>query len=236
MSFGDIGRGIWRTGFEGSPVILTRGIAAQWTYTGGMIPIVLITEAANLLGDLINLTLPTVDQMFAHWQVLPGTQLMRNDIGSYPFASQSVAANAIVKNPLTISMVMHCPVQNPGGFLVKLATIAALKMTLDYHNQNGGTYTVATPSYIYTDCVLVGITDVSGGESEQVQTSWQFDFVQPLIVAPSDRVMSKLMNKLSNGTEITGDPSWSGFLESNSSLSSFSGFVANIPTAVSNLF
>ncbi len=209
----NIGRTIFQIGFEASPVILTNGIAKL--IPGGMLPIVALTEAANftlglLQGNFDQLT--NIDRFFAHWIPQSGSTLIKNEIGSYPFANQIVAANAIIKQPNNISMLMVCPVSKTGGYATKLATISAMKSTLDYHHQSGGTYTVVTPSYIYTNCILTAITDVSTGESNQAQTAWRFDFVQPLITASGANSYSTLMNALEGGLPITGNPTWSGLL------------------------
>ena len=222
MSFS---RDIYRLGFEGSPVILTRGIAQL--IPGGMLPIIALTESINFTFGIVGGNIPNIDQLFAHWQVLTGSTLQKNEIGMYPFANQVIAANAIIKQPLNVSMVMNCPVQVPGGYYSKLATIAALKVTLDYHNQNGGTYTIATPSYVYTDCVLLGVTDVTSGDSSQLQTSWQFDFLQPLISAQQAQQLGGAMSALEGGLPITGQLSWSSV--GGSVGNSLSGFAGSIP-------
>ena len=207
-------RTAFRLGYEISPVILTNGIAKL--IPGGMLPIVALTEAKGLIAGLLQGngldTATNIDQYFAHWMPLAGSTLIRNEIGSYPFANQIIAANAIIKQPNNISMLMVCPAQRTGGYATKLATISALKKTLDYHHQSGGTYTVVTPSYIYTGCILSAMTDATGGESNQVQTAWRFDFVQPLITLEDAGLFSTFMQSLEGGLPIIGNPSWSGLL------------------------
>jgi hypothetical protein len=207
-------RTAFRLGYEISPIILTNGIAKL--IPGGMLPIVALTEAPSLVSGLLQgnglSALTNVDQYFAHWMPLAGSTLIKNEIGSYPFANQIIAANAIIKQPNNISMLMVCPAQRTGGYATKLATISALKKTLDYHHQSGGTYTVVTPSYIYTGCILTAMTDATGGESNQVQTAWRFDFVQPLITLEDAGSFSSFMQSLEGGLPIVGNPTWSGLL------------------------
>ena len=207
-------RTVFRLGYEISPVILTNGIAKL--IPDGMLPIVALTEATGLIAGLLQGNgldaLTNIDQYFAHWMPLSGSTLIRNEIGSYPFANQIIAANAIIKQPNNISMLMICPAQKTGGYATKLATISALKKTLDYHHQSGGTYTIATPSYIYTGCILSAMTDATGGESNQVQTAWRFDFVQPLITLEDAGAFSAFMQSLEGGLPIIGNPTWSGLL------------------------
>lgn len=205
-----LGRELYQLGYEISPVILTGGIASQ--IEGQMMPIVALTQAADFtLGLLHGNIIPNLDNFFAHWKPLPGTTLINNQIGTYPFANQAVAGNALIAQPNTISMLMICPAQTQGGFTAKLATMSVLQQTLIQHNNSGGMYTVATPSGIFPNCILAKVTDVSGGESKQAQHSWQFDFVQPLItIDAAQQVYNSLMNKIANGLPTSIVPQWSG--------------------------
>jgi hypothetical protein len=204
------GMEIFKLGYEISPIILVNGIASQIPYQ--MLPIVALTQAADFtLGLLSGNDLPNLDSYFAHWKPLPGTTLIQNQIGSYPFANQAIAANAIIAQPLQISMLMNVPVQTEGGYTAKLAAMTVLQQTLVAHNAAGGTYTVATPAQIFTNCILILVRDVSGGESKQVQHTWQFDFVQPLItINQAQQVYNSLMNKIAGGLPTGLTPSWSG--------------------------
>ena len=60
------------------------------------------------------------------------------------------AANAVVQQPLKISMQMICPAQNGGGYILKQAILSALKYILDAHILSGGSFTVITPAFTYT--------------------------------------------------------------------------------------
>ena len=201
---------VFKLGFEISPVILTNGIASN--IPGGMLPIVSITEAANFITGLLDGgSVLSLDNFFAHWVPLPGGTLANNQIGKYPFANQSVAANAIIAQPLNISMMMICPAKTAGGYASKLATMTALKAAIAAHDASGGTYTVATPACIYPNLVLLDIKDVSNGQSKQTQTHYQWDFEQPLITLnDAQSAMNGLMSKITAGTPISGDPAWSG--------------------------
>ncbi|MFM0098717.1 hypothetical protein PQQ87_24155 [Paraburkholderia nemoris] len=201
----------FKLSFEISPVILVNGIASL--VPGQMLPIVALTQAADFtLGLLNGETVPTtLDKYLCHWKPLPGTTLIANQIGQYPFANQSIAANAIIVQPLTISMQMNCPVQDEGGYTAKLAALTVLQQALSAHNRLGGTYTIATPSQIYPNCLLMQMRDVSGGESKQVQHTWQFDFIQPLTtINQAVQVYNSLMNKIAGGLPTGMFPAWSG--------------------------
>jgi len=200
----------FRLSFEISPIILTGGIATN--IPGGGLPIVSITEALNFTEGLLSggedLDL---DDFFAHFVPLAGSTLIDQQIAKYPLANQTVAANAVITQPLNISMRMICPVKGPGGYATKLATIMALQTTLKLHNASGGTYTVATPSYFYTNCLMVGMKDTSNSGSAQAQNTYQLDFEQPLLtLQAAQAAQNNLMQQITSGVPIPGMPAWSG--------------------------
>lgn len=205
------GYSAFKLAYQVSPLILVDGVVAQ--IPGGMLPIVAITEAASfVLGILHGQVSTSLDDFFAQFQVLPGGSLVNNEWGMYPFANQAVAANAIIAQPLNVSLAMVVPVRKAAGYTGKLATMSALKATLDAHNQAGGTYALATPSYVYTGLIMTGLRDVSHAGSKQVQWMWQMDFVKPLVSqADAATALNSLMNKLSAGLPSGSDPvGWSG--------------------------
>lgn len=196
----------YKLGFQISPIILSGGIAQNMPFQ--VLPIIAITEAANFVSGLLsgneNIEL---DDFFAYYDPLPGASLVNNEVGTYPFANQTIAANAIIAEPLTISMRMITPVRNPLGYAIKLATMTALQAVLASHNGQGGTYIVVTPSYIYSNCLMTGMRDISGGQSKQAQYEWQIDFVQPLLtLAAAQSAYSSLMSKMSNFLPVNGSP------------------------------
>jgi len=206
-----VGSSAFQLAYQVSPIILVGGVAQSIPF--GMLPIIAVTEAANfVLGILNGQVSPSLDDFFAQFQVLPGGTLINNQFGKYPFANQTVASNAVIAEPLALSMLMICPVRQDGGWTAKLATMSALKATLDAHNQSGGTYTVATPSYIYTGLLMSGFRDVSNSASKQMQWLWQIDFEKPLVSqADAGAALNSLMNKLSAGLPAGTDPvSWAG--------------------------
>jgi hypothetical protein len=199
----------YKMAFELCPVILTGGIASP---IGGYLPIIAITETISFVnGILSGGTSPSPDDFFANFQPLSGSTLIELQVAEYPFANQAVAANAIITQPLSISLLMVCPARGPGGYFTKLATMSALVSALTAHNAQGGTYTVATPSYIYTNCLLLKVTDVSTGDTLQRQSKYQWDFRQPLLtLQQAQQAQNSLMSQLSAQTPINGTPSWSG--------------------------
>lgn len=198
--------------FQASPIILVNGIAS---IAGGMLPIIVFTEGIALVSGLLSGDVPTLDNLFAQFMPLPGSTLISNSVGLYPFANQQVAANAVIRQPTNVSMLMIAPSRAGAGFGAKLATLTALQASLTQHNAMGGTYIIATPAQVYFNCVMLGMTDVTSGESKQTQIEWQLDFQMPLMTTPaSGSVLNAMMSRLTNGLQISGQPAWSGAVAS----------------------
>lgn len=194
-----LGQSFYKLAFEKSPIFLNDGIASF--VPGNTLPIIAITESVNFAQNVLtgNLSL-NPDDFYATFYPMPGAKLHNNQIGNYPFANQKVAANAIIAQPLNISMRMNCTPRRPGGMITRTMTATALKNALDNHNFRGGTYTVLTPSFMYTGCILTGFTDITTGESKHQQTDWQLDFVQPLIASNEASIFhNSLIDKLDKG-------------------------------------
>lgn len=208
------GQAAYKLTFQLSPLIMTGGVASM--IPGGMLPLISITQAVNFTFGLLNgADEIDLDNFFANFQPVPGATLIDNTIGSYPFANQAVAANAIIAQPLKVALLMICPARDTAGYATKLATMMALQATFAQHNASGGTYTIATPSFFYTDCIMGPMTDVTPGASKQVQAAWRIDFVKPLLtLAQAAEAQNALMSKISAGTSFDGAPSWSGLGQS----------------------
>lgn len=191
--------------------------------TGGLAS--LIPTSFNLGTSIQN----SLNNTFADYVVLPGGTLISNSIGMYPMLNQQVAANAIIAQPLTISIKMIVPVKPPvtaagtpslpfvgrltvpltGGYATKLATMTAIVTTLTQHNNLGGLYSILTPAYPYTNLIMTSMRDVSSKGPTQTQIEYQFDFVKPLVtVQQAQNSLNGLMSKLTNGTAISGTPTW----------------------------
>lgn len=194
----------WRTTFEICPIILVGGIAQN--IPGGMLPAIAISQAISFATGLVTgNNIPNLDGFFAHFMPVPGATLVENQFGMYPFANLAVAANALIAQPLHLSMRMICPVNTTAGYYTKLATMTAMKNTFDQHNNSGGTYAIMTLSYIYSDCVMVGMRDVGSHQTKQVQVEWQIDFMKPLIsVSTGAQSLNSQMNPINNGVQNNG--------------------------------
>ena len=201
--------------FEVSPILLTGGIAGN--IAGGGIPIIALTQptvfsGAGLLGAGADLDL---DDFLCRYYPLSGSTLGDNEVGLYPFANQQVAANAIILQPLRVSLVMLCPATPASfGYQGKSSVLSALQATLQQHDISGGTYTIATPGFFYTNCLRTRWEDMTPppeGDMKQVQVIWRFDFIQPLVtLQQAQQAQNNLMGKISSQTQFTGAPTWSG--------------------------
>ena len=225
---GTVGRTLFQLGFQISPIILVNGLAIGMP--GAMLPIVVLTEAVNFIqGLLAGGTTLSLDNFFAQFEPLPGSRLISQTVGKYPLANQQVAANAVIAQPLNVSMRMLCPVRQPGGWITKLATLTALQTALAAHNASGGTYIVATPAQIWTNGLLTAVEDISSGRGSQTQTEFRFDFEFPLITqAQAQSVLGGLMSRISGGLPTDGSLS-GGASTAGNALSG--GTAATVPAA-----
>lgn len=231
------GRSVFQLGYQVSPILFTGGIANA--IPGNTLPVMALTQSASFVNGLLqgaaNLHL---DNFFAQFVPMPGGTLVNNQIGKYPFANQAVAANAVIAQPLNISLKMICPSRQPGDMIVRLATITALQAAIAKHTAQGGTYTVATPSYIYTNCILTNLRDISpmidAHGNKQAQIEWQWDFEQPLVTQQqAQTAYSSLMKLIADGLPIGANATWSGAFSAVGS--ALSGAVSSVIPSASNL-
>ena len=210
----------YKFAFQLCPIFLSGGIASL--IPGQYLPIIALTEALNLpLGLISGSENIELDAFFANYIPQPGATIIDNQVAEYPFANQAVAANALIQMPLMVSMRMICPARNTLGYAAKTATMLLLQTALQQHNQRSGTYTIITPSYFYTNCIMLRMTDVTSGQGgHQAQVEWQMEFRQPLLTAAAAAAaQNSLMSKLTSGGQINGDPVWSGANTSTGSVS-----------------
>jgi len=194
------GAAAFKLQFQISPIILTGGIASS--IIGAALPLLSISNALSFIGGLLSpgSNALGLNDYFAYFQPLPGGTLIDQQIGMYPFANQTVAANAVIQQPLTISMLMICPAGEGGGFATKSAIMQSLQATLYQHNTSGGDYTILTPSFPYTNCVMTAMTDVSSGQTHQPQNAYKLDFLKPLVtLAAAAGAQNALMSQISAG-------------------------------------
>ena len=176
-----------------------------------------------------------LDNAFGAFTVIPGGTLVQQQAAQYPFANQHVAANATIFDPLQVSLIWDTPMRGPHAWTRKFATIGNVQAALTRHNNGGGTYAVVTPSFIYTDMIMKGMTNSSRGSNPIPQNAWRFDFEKPLIrIQDLLAAQSVMMAKLTGG--LVTDGSWSGVqagLNLSHSLSQMmEASVAPIPSAI----
>ena len=172
--------------YQIAPIILTGG-----AYGTGI-------SIVSLLGGIPS----NLDNSFAKFQPVVGGTLVEQTIGQYPFANQSVAANAVIRQPLTLSLVMMTPMAQPSAWATKLSLMSALKSALDAHNNAGGTYTVMTPAYPYTNLIMVALVDCSTADTVTPQNAWRWDFQKPLVsLQDAEAAQNNLMSQITNAKQ-----------------------------------
>ena len=195
------GQADFELSFGINAISLVNGIASQMP--GQSLPL-----STLIAGNLGTGQTDALDDAFGKFYPLPGTSLIENQLGQYPFASQVIAANSIIKMPIKVSLLMRCPVRWQGGYGSKLSIMTSLQNTLADHCARGGTFIVATPVFFYTDVILVGLHNVNSGETLQPMIAWRWDFEKPLISgAQAAGALSPFMSSLSSGGAISGDTS-----------------------------
>ena len=197
MSFlSAIGRFAIETVYELSPILLKNGIASERE------------EKLMLIGELTQslppLPLTENNGFFAHWKTIGGGSLMQNSVAQYPLANQATAGNAIVQQPVNISMLMYCPATSLYNFALRRTFISGILSSLDLHVRLGGLFVVYTPFFTYDNCVLTGIRDASEGSVTELQNAMIFDFMRPMIMDEQEAqtAQNAFMSKITDGEKI----------------------------------
>ncbi|EAA4605624.1 hypothetical protein CB425_12040 [Salmonella enterica subsp. enterica serovar Kisangani] len=200
----------FKLAFEVSPILLVDGIASK--IPGGVMPIAVLTEGLSIVNGLLHGEIRT--RSMAAFTPMAGTTLIQQEISNLNFYNQVTAANATIRKPNRVVMQMIRPASTEdGGYATKGMAFTALKMALDMHNQYGGCYTVMTPSFIYTRCLMRSFVDTSGfsEQNKQVQHTWQLEFEQPLSsVEQTVTTLASVLDKFDKGIPEDGPLSWSG--------------------------
>jgi len=200
----------FKLAFEVSPILLVDGIASD--IPGGVMPIAVLTEGLSIVNGLLHGEIRT--RSMAAFTPMAGTTLIQQEISNLNFYNQVTAANATIRKPNRVVLQMIRPASTEdGGYATKGMTFTALKMALDMHNQYGGCYTVMTPSFIYTRCLMRSFVDTSGfsEQNKQVQHTWQIEFEQPLSsVEQTVTTLASVLDKFDKGIPKDGPLSWSG--------------------------
>ena len=150
-----------------------------------------------------------LDDAFGAFTVLPGGSLAKQEVAQYPFANQMVAGNATIFSPLDVSLIWDTPMRGNDAWNKRLSVMTQLQAFITYHNNHGGTYTITTPSFIYTNMLLTSLADASRGQNPIPQNAWKFDFTKPLIsITDLTAAQNAMMSKITAGLATNGD--WTG--------------------------
>lgn len=174
----------FRMQYEYAPILLKYGIADG--FSEKVMSILQLTQQGGY---------PVSDSgYFGYFAFVNGGTYMQNTVAQYPFANQYVAANAIVRQPNNVSLLMNCPATASMPIDRRQSIFQSLIASLDRHVAMGGLFVVYTPMGILDNCVLLATRDASNGENAILQNGIIFDFQQPLIMTIDDA------NKASNTT------------------------------------
>jgi hypothetical protein len=206
---------IYKLAYQITPMWLTGGTLED-AVPGGMLPFAVLTDPdlyRAAVGSLVNPSdqsaARNLDHAFGTFTIMPQGTAIRQTVAEYPFANQHVAANATIFQPLQVSLLWDTPMKTPDAWTKKFTTMTNLVARLTYHCNNGGTYAVVTPSFIYTDLILTNMADIARAASPLPQNAWRFDFEKPMIrISDLIAAQSALMAKLTKGLQTDG--SWTG--------------------------
>src|SRR6516165_2070046 len=193
--------------YQVCPIILTGGIASQ--IPGALLPLLSLFTGVGINSLGLPFDIGDLDDAFGAFNVMPGGTLVNQQIAKYPFANQWVAANATIREPLTLSVIMDAPMRGPNAWIIKQVIMTSLEATLEKHNNAGGTYTVMTPAYMYDNLIMTALTDNSRGNNSLPQNAWRFDFERPLVALAElqeaqNQFTQKLTNQLPQSGSLTG--------------------------------
>ena len=205
--------------YQVCPIFLSGGIAGS--LGGGVVPIISLLNSGAFPSGLTGTAGPDFDlgDSLANFHPDPGSTLQNYEIGHYPFANQVTAGNAIITEPLNVSITMIVVFREGAASVPnRQAVMTSLKQTLDAHALAGGTYIVNTVSYPYENALLRTLRDSSDGSLEIPQWRWVWDFEIPLITlqdaANVAQRYNNLMTQMANGQVVqpdaNGSINWSG--------------------------
>jgi hypothetical protein len=230
----------YQIAYQKSPIVFVNGIANSLPQP--TLPIISITQSSNFSsgvtgnagasgnGQAGNNAAPPSgailpeDYLFDFYP-MAGSLLASFDIGRYPFANQQIAANAIIGEPLSLSVLMIADVRQAGGYDTKRAVFTALQAAIQRHATLGGTYSVSTPSYLYQGLILLSLQDSSSGDQQRPQNRWTWNFIQPLTTllaaqAAQNSLMLRLSSSLTTLADVTGSVLWSSTLTATGNIGS----------------
>jgi len=184
----------FRMQYEFAPILLKNGIADG--YPEKVMSILQLTQQNGYPLDDTG--------YFGYFSFVNGGTYMQNTVAQYPFANQYTAANAIVRQPNNISLLMTCPARSNMPLDRRQSIFQSLMASLDRHIAMGGMFVVYTPMAIMQNCLLLSARDSSSGENAVLQNGIIFDFQQPQIMTDEDasKATNATMSKINNGEKM----------------------------------
>lgn len=181
----------FRMQYEYAPILLKNGIAEG--YPEKVMSILQLTQQNGYPMD--------DNGYFGYFSFVNGGTYMQNTVAQYPFANQYTAANAIVRQPNNISLLMTCPARSVMPLDRRQSIFQSLIASFDRHIALGGMFVVYTPMAIMQNCLLIAVRDSSSGENAVLQNGMIFDFTQPQIMTDEDanKATNASMSKINNG-------------------------------------
>lgn len=181
----------FRMQYEYAPILLKNGIADG--YPEKVMSILQLTQQNGYPAD--------DSGYFGYFSFVNGGTFMQNTVAQYPFANQYTAANAIVRQPNNISLLMTCPARANMPLDRRQSIFQSLISSLDRHIAMGGLFVVYTPMAIMDNCLLLSVRDSSSGENAVLQNGIIFDFTQPQIMTDEDasKATNQTMDKINKG-------------------------------------
>ncbi len=212
--------------FQISPIIFEGGLAQG--IPGGLLPVIQLINAGGTA--LLSGSLSTSDFPYYFLPVLSGTKVINQSVATYPFANLQVASNATVDEPKPLSLMMVAPVKSTAGYITKLPMFTALAQSFAQHNAAGGTYNVLMPSYLFTGCIMTGVTDITQNTKQQ-QIEWRIDFLKPLIsLSSAAAAYGTLMQKIIDGSPLSST-SYSGQAVGSTAASAVAPLILTLPSS-----
>lgn len=142
------------------------------------------------------------------WQVLPGFNMLNYDISTYPFPNAEIAANSMLKKPITIKFSIIPSGSEIPGLLQNISGHSALtlglKAFLEYWVESANTFRIFHAGGFLSDCLLQELTDVTPSDSTMIGGSMlQATFFQPIV---SQNSASESLNNFANTIMEGGTP------------------------------
>jgi hypothetical protein len=191
LNISSAARNRFKMQYEYAPILLKNGIADG--YPEKVMSILQLTQQNSYPLDDTG--------YFGYFSFVNGGTFMQNSVAQYPFANQYTAANAIIRQPNNISLLMTCPASANMPLDRRQSIFQSLMSSLNRHIALGGMFVIYTPMAIMDNCLFLSGRDASSGDNAMLQNGIIFDFQQPQIMTDEDaqKATNATMSKINNG-------------------------------------